>query len=135
MRPRTVRPAAHRAVAVVATCVLLACGVLGIRHEADGAHVRDPLTGVMLHAQALLGTHVASTQADVHGRAADHDADGGECTLDAALHQAAVAAHAPAPCVAAAPAATASAAVLAARAIAIASVLRDAPKTSPPARA
>jgi len=115
--------------------LLLACGVLGLSHEADGAHVRDPRTGAMLHGHALSGTHVESAQPDIHGRADDHDADGGACALDVVLHQAAIAGATFALQVAPAPAAHVPTILAAERAPALASVLRDAPKTSPPARA
>ena len=132
MLPRSARTRLHRAFALVATCVLLACGVLGVRHQADGAHVRDPLTGVMLHAHAMTGAHVQSSSPDVHGRAEDHDTDSGACTLDDAIHQVATSASV-APMLSL-PVVSTSVVTTARtdRDVASASVLRDAPKTSPP---
>ena len=123
------------AVAVAAAVLLLTCGVLGLSHEADGAHVRDPRTGAMLHGHALSGMHVDSAQSDVHGRADDHDADAGVCALDVVIHQAVIASATFVLHAAPAPAASVPTIRIVTRAPALASVLRDAPKTSPPVRA
>ncbi len=133
MSVRTARSAARRLAAIAAALLLLAAGILGLRHEADGAHVRDPRTGAMLHGHALAGTHVASTQPDVHGRADDQDADSGACFLDAVLHQAAAPGAAPVLLAAPARAAPTGSRRAVTHARVLASVLRIAPKTSPPA--
>lgn len=87
----------------------------------------------MLHGHALAGTHVASTQPDIHGRADDQDADGGACVLDAVLHQAAAPGAAPVLFTAPSVAAPTPSLHAVTPARVLASVLRIAPKTSPPA--
>lgn len=133
MSARTARSWTQRLAAFACALLLVTAGVLGLRHEADGAHVRDPLTGAMLHGHTLAGTHVASAQLDFHGRADDQDAGDGVCVLDAALHQAAAPVAAPVPLAAPAVVARPPALRPVARASALASVLVVAPKTSPPA--
>src|SRR5439155_23484451 len=59
---------------------------LGARHEAQVAHVVDPNTGELRHAEHLVGHHT-TTQSDVHGTPAPGDHDG--CSILAAIHQAA----------------------------------------------
>jgi len=104
------------------------CGVLGRRHEAQVAHVVDPATGLVVHAQHLAGHHDPSKHSDIHGQddAGDHDA----CALSAAIHQAAISTAAPV-------VARTTSAELAldpprARAALAADIYRFAPKTSPP---
>jgi hypothetical protein len=131
---RLTRTAAERAIAIAIAVLLVTAGMLGLRHEADGAHVRDPLTGVMLHAHALSGAHVDSSQSDVHGRADDHDADNAACALDVAMHQAAAVGSGPTQLAARVAATFTHVELATARVTASSSVLRIAPKTSPPQR-
>lgn len=122
---------AARAVAVTTAVILLAVGLLGARHEAEAAHVRDH-QGTLHHAQELAEHHHEGAVAHLHGREVhDHE---GPCTLLAITHQTIVAA----------PRFVTSTALVIERAVAIPPVhttrgsiapYRLAPKTSPPARA
>ncbi len=68
-------------VACVAAIWLVACGVLGARHQARAAHFIDA------HGQAFHGSHMSgehtTNQSDIHARdsAPDHDV----CTIAASL--------------------------------------------------
>ena len=120
------------AIAVVAaTCILLA-HLISLRHETTVAHVRDSV-GALAHAHALAEYHAISTAQHLHGNADTNHIDVG-CVLHAGLEQSTILAHAPALAVVIAPVAQTLAAPppLAA---APSSVLRFAPKTSPPALA
>jgi hypothetical protein len=123
-----VRSRTSRIVVAAIAVLFVTSGLLGRRHEAQIAHVLDPSTGLVVHAQHLDGHHAPSKSSDIHGQAdgGDHDA----CALSAAIHQFAVAVVAPA-------VAHATPAILAldtpcSRAAALADVYRFAPKTSPP---
>jgi hypothetical protein len=85
VRQRTV--GARVLVAAIAL-LFVTSGVLGRRHEAQVAHVTDPTTGAVVHAQHLAGHHDQTKHSDVHGQvgAGDHDA----CALSATIHQAAI---------------------------------------------
>jgi hypothetical protein len=79
---------------VAALAVLfVTSGVLGIRHEAQVAHVLDRSTGLVVHAQHLSGHHAPNKSSDIHGQAdgGDHDAR----PLSAAVHQPAISCGAP----------------------------------------
>lgn len=128
-----VRNTATRAVALAVACVLLLCGVLGLRHQADGLHIRDQRTGVMLHAQAMSGAHVEGESPDIHGRVGDHDADDGVCAVDLATHQAAAKASAGPALAPAVRPQVRMLALVADHATCRERLLTDAPKTSPPA--
>jgi len=116
-------------VLVAALAVLfVTSGVLGIRHEAQVAHVLDRSTGLIVHAQHLAGHHAPNKSSDIHGQAdgGDHDA----CALSAAIHQPAISGGT-------AIVAFATPSLLAfdpprGRAAVAADVYRFAPKTSPP---
>jgi hypothetical protein len=72
----------RRALAAVTAIWLIACGVLGARHEARAAHYFDA-HGQAFHASKMTGQHTTS-QSDVHARdsAPDHD----PCSLVTAHH-------------------------------------------------
>jgi hypothetical protein len=119
----------RRAVAALSAALLLVIGLLGARHEAEVAHVRDG-KGNFVHAQKLADHHEAGPAAHLHSRAEHRHA--GDCELLAFLH---------APAVSATPVAAIAAPALADElgAPPIATVHRAiagyrlAPKTSPPA--
>jgi hypothetical protein len=67
---------------------LVVGSALGMRHEAQVAHVLDRGTGLVVHASQLAGHHEDGRQSDIHGQA-DPDADHADCAVSAALHQAA----------------------------------------------
>jgi hypothetical protein len=120
----------RRAVAALSAALLIIVGLLGARHEAEVAHVRDR-KGDVVHAQRLAEHHEAGPTAHMHSREASRH-DLGACDLVAALHAAVVSSRPPA-------------------AVAVAAIARDlgeppiavihgaiagyrlAPKTSPPA--
>lgn len=120
----------RRAVAALSAALLVVVGLLGARHEAEVAHVRDRM-GEFVHAQRLSDHHEAGPAAHLHGRD-DHRHAPGACGLLAVLH---------APAVSSRPVALAAAPAVARdlEAPAIAPVhgaiagYRLAPKTSPPA--
>jgi len=123
-----VRSRTARVVVAAIAVLFVTSGVLGRRHEAQIAHVVDPSTGLVVHAQHLDGHHAPSKSSDIHGQSdpGDHDA----CALSAAIHQAAISAIATV-------VAHARPAVIAldpprSRAAVPADVYRFAPKTSPP---
>ena len=125
----------NRATRALAACISLAFvagGVLGARHEAQTAHVRDS-RGVVVHASQLSECHAEAGPADFHRQAApDLDEHERACAIALALHQAASDSVAR-PSVAIAHASTdAPAATLPARDSAPRGVYRLAPKTSPP---
>ena len=66
----------RRTVAAITAIWLIACGVLGARHEARAAHYFDA-HGQAFHGSKMAGEHTTS-QSDVHARdtAPDHDACG-----------------------------------------------------------
>ncbi len=127
------RNTATRALALAVACALLLGGVLGLKHQADGLHIRDQRTGVMLHAQAMSGAHVEGECPDIHGRVGDHDADDGGCAVDLATHQAAAKASGAPALVPAVRPHDCVLALVAARTNGRVRLLTDAPKTSPPA--
>jgi hypothetical protein len=120
----------YRAVAALSAAVLLFIGLLGARHEAEVAHVRDQ-RGDLVHAQELADHHHSGPTAHLHSRD-DHDHAPGACMLLAALHASAVASRPPAAIVAAVVAHDIAAPPIAAVHGGIAGY-RLAPKTSPPA--
>lgn len=64
----------------------VACGVLGLRHQAQVDHVRDARTGAVHHAPRMIGAHCADEPTpDVHGRA-DVDGEDAPCELGSAHH-------------------------------------------------
>jgi hypothetical protein len=128
--PRAAR--SRRAVAALAGLWLLVVGTLGLRHEAQVAHVVDPRTGELWHGSALVGTH-SGTDSDYHATR-DRDSDSDACEICAALHQAATS---PSSWHVALPATAFVATQLATCAHDVRSelVYRLAPKTSPPSRA
>ncbi len=77
---------ARRVLAAVACLSFVAAGVLGMRHEAQVAHVLDPHTGELHHAISLVGHHHGA-QSDVHP-SPDGQPDDGPCEISKALHQA-----------------------------------------------
>jgi hypothetical protein len=120
----------YRAVAALSAALLLFVGLLGARHEAEVAHVRDQ-RGDLVHAQELADHHHSGPAAHLHGRA-DHDHAPGACALLAALHASAVAPRPPAVVVASVAEHDLAAPPIAAPHGGIAGY-RLAPKTSPPA--
>lgn len=121
----------RRAVAALAAALLMAVGVLGARHEAEVAHVRDQ-KGDLVHAQELAEHHHgAASSAHLHGTEA-HGHAPGACALLAVVHAPALAARAPAAAAALAIAHDLQPPPIAAVHGAIAGY-RLAPKTSPPA--
>ncbi|HSK04467.1 MAG TPA: hypothetical protein VK932_24600 [Kofleriaceae bacterium] len=120
----------YRAAAALSAALLLFVGLLGARHEAEVAHVRDQ-RGDLVHAQELADHHHSGSAAHLHGRA-DHGHAPGACALLAALHASAVAPRPPAAVVAALVAYDLAAPLTAAVHGGIAGY-RLAPKTSPPA--
>lgn len=123
-------PRTSRAVAAFTAVWLVLCGVLALRHDGKTAHGLDAL-GRVVHAAQLTGHHVAGGQADFHGQA-DPDADHGACELSVASHAAAIVSPARHDLVVARATALPVYAP-ASPALAIRSVYRQAPKTSPPA--
>jgi len=119
----------YRGVAAITACLVFACGLLAMRHEASTPHTRDRAGG-FVHAHALTGHHTDQTS-DVHGQR-NPDADGGECAVLTASHQAASAAIAPPAVAAQVVALRAPAAQRTTTFIAETRVYRLAPKTSPP---
>jgi hypothetical protein len=120
--------AASRLCAALTALWFVACGVMGLRHQAEVSHVRDAGSGVLRHAPRIIGTHSGGT--DVHG-CRDQQDDHGICGLGP-LDQPAVSSSVeiePAHDVwrAAIVASSPESATLAAR-----QVFRLAPKTSPP---
>lgn len=68
--------------------MLVACGVLALRHEANHAHVRDAFTGVISHA-ARSNCHDTNANTHVHSSPDGRDRDLGPCSLTtASIHQA-----------------------------------------------
>jgi hypothetical protein len=120
----------YRVVAALGAALLLFVGLLGARHAAEVAHVRDQ-RGDLVHAQELADHHHGGPAAHLHGRAG-HDHAPGVCALLAALHASAVAPRSPAAVVAALAACDLAAPLTAAVHGGIAGY-RLAPKTSPPA--
>jgi hypothetical protein len=120
----------RRAVAALSAVLLIAIGLLGARHEAEVAHVRDQ-NGDLVHAQELADDHEAGPAAHLHGRD-DHAHAPGVCALLAVVHAPALAAPAPAAALAPAIAHELGAPPIASVHRAIAAY-RLAPKTSPPA--
>jgi hypothetical protein len=84
----------RRAAAALSAVLLIVAGLLGARHEAEVAHVRDQ-KGDLVHALKLADHHQTSPAAHLHGRE-DHSHAAGACTLLAVLHAPAVAARPPA---------------------------------------
>jgi hypothetical protein len=122
----------RRALAAAVGVWFLIAGVLGMRHEANVAHVVDPNTGELRHASGMVGAHTA-THSDYHAARGDH-ADTDVCALSAALHQAVDGATA-AIVAFAAPSVTPVSQHLDALLIRALDVYRFAPKTSPPLHA
>jgi len=120
----------RRAAAALSAVFLLLVGVLGARHEAEVAHVRDQ-RGDFVHAQQLADHHESGAAADMHSRD-EHRHVAGACGLIAILHGSAVSARAPAVAAAAAVEGDLGAPPSAAVHGGIAGY-RLAPKTSPPA--
>lgn len=79
-------PRARRVLAAVACCSLVLASILGMRHEAQVAHVLDPHTGELHEATAFVGHH-NGTQSDYHA-SSDGTSDDGPCAISTALHQA-----------------------------------------------
>jgi hypothetical protein len=131
MRASHAHAATRRLLAALASIWLVAGVVLASRHEAQVAHVVDARSGLVTHADRLVGAHTSDVS-DIHGTSPAHQGEG-ECGICAALHQAArpVAHRAP---VAIAPL-RAVATVFSVRQVFSTRVLgyRLAPKTSPPA--
>ena len=64
--------------------------VVGLRHEANVAHVVDGTTGKTFHAQQLTEHHCENGEQHAHGhRSTGNDGDFDECDMGASLHQAA----------------------------------------------
>ncbi len=82
----------RRAAAALSAVLLIVVGLLGARHEAEVAHVRDQ-KGDLVHAQELADHHHAGPSAHLHGRE-DHDHAPGACSLLAVLHASADASRA-----------------------------------------
>ncbi len=120
----------RRAVAAVAAALLVVIGLLGARHEAEVAHVRDQ-RGDLVHAQELAEHHHTGPAAHLHGRE-DHAHAPGACALLATLHASATASRPLAAAVAPGVAHDLGAPPIAAVHGGIAGY-RLAPKTSPPA--
>ena len=120
----------RRAVAALSAVLLVAIGLLGARHEAEVAHVRDQ-RGDLVHAQELADHHHTGPTAHLHGRDG-HAHDAGACALLAFHHAPAVAARPSGVALAPAVAHELGAPPIAAVHAAIAGY-RLAPKTSPPA--
>ena len=117
----------RRAIAIAACAWLVLAGLLGLRHEADVAHVVDG-RGAFVHAVRAIG-HRAARAEHLHERAAGDRGD--DCSLAAALRQPGVTRAA----IALVPARSVPRALAApaARATTIAAAIyRLAPKTSPP---
>jgi hypothetical protein len=108
-------------------------GLLGMRHEANVAHVVDPVTGEIHHASARQLERHTGTQSDYH-TASPHDCGDDVCPTSAALHQAIDLATARATVVVTSAHDT-LAEISSSTTAAIAAVYRLAPKTSPPTRA
>jgi len=128
---RGARAAARWCAALTALWLVL-CGVLGLRHQAVVDHARDDRSGSLVHAPRMTGHHDARTVGtDLHGR---HDAgeDDGPCAL-VSVHPASIAqpAHVADVVAIGRPVARIERAVQ--PAIPAESILRLAPKTSPPA--
>jgi hypothetical protein len=119
-----------RTVAFAACAWLVLASVLGLRHEAEVAHVAGAHGEVLHGARAI--DHHDHGRAELHLHAGDGDADADECWLSVALHQPGAPA---APLALAVDASTsrAPAAPIAREAGGRATLLRFAPKTSPPA--
>src|SRR5215216_3882013 len=83
----------RRAVAALSAALLIVVGLLGARHEAEVAHVRDQ-QGDLVHAQKLAEDHEAGRAADMHSREAHRHAPGA-CALIAALHGSAISTRPP----------------------------------------
>ena len=73
----------RKAFALIAGACLVLAGVLGARHEANVAHVVDPITGELCHAASIDGTHRGGSS-DYHGASRDH-AGGDACAIAAAM--------------------------------------------------
>ncbi|MEO8704492.1 MAG: hypothetical protein ABI867_30845, partial [Kofleriaceae bacterium] len=118
----------RRAIALVTSMLVLACGVLALRHQATVVHVHD-VSGAEVHASTV-DCHDSTRPTHVHEAPEQPAHDAGACALTGVLHgnPAAITEHrelAVLPVVETSPA------------IAIvhfrqASLLRAAPKTSPP---
>jgi hypothetical protein len=120
----------RRAAAALSAVLLVAVGLLGARHGAEVAHVRDQ-KGDLVHAQELADHHQTGPAAHLHARD-DHAHAPGACALLAFLHAPAVAARPPGAALTLAVAHDLGAPPVAAVHTAIAGY-RLAPKTSPPA--
>jgi hypothetical protein len=119
----------RRSLAATVAFWLVLAGMLGMWHEAHVAHVVDPHTGEVRHAERLVGH--TSTDSDYHG-AADRDTDDDVCAISTALHQAARSDTAPRSARAPRVELRSPSARTLDVAIAAANVYRLAPKTSPP---
>jgi hypothetical protein len=120
----------RRAVAALSAALLIVMGLLGARHEAEVAHVRDG-NGDLVHGQELAEHHENGAAAHMHGRE-DHSHIEGACGLLAVLHAPAVASRPPAALVPLAVSHELTVPAIAAVHGAI-PAYRLAPKTSPPA--
>jgi hypothetical protein len=120
----------RRAVAALSAALLIVVGLLGARHEAEVAHVRDR-RGDFVHAQKLVDHHEVGPVAHMHS-SEEHRHAPGPCALLAALHGSAVSSRPPA-AIAALPAAHDLGAPLIAAVHGAIAGYRLAPKTSPPA--
>jgi hypothetical protein len=125
-RRRTTR----RVVALAACVWLVLAGVLGLRHEAGTAHVAGA-HGEVLHGARAIDHHDRGAD-ERHFHAGAGHADDDECWLTTALHQAGAPAS-PITLIAAATPGRAPAAPAARTAAGRSTLLRFAPKTSPPA--
>jgi len=120
----------RRAVAALSAALLMAVGLLGARHAAEVAHVRDR-KGDFVHAQKLADHHEVGPAAHMHS-SEEHRHAAGACALLAVLHGSAVSSRPPAVIAAPATARDLGTPPIAAVHGAIAGY-RLAPKTSPPA--
>ncbi len=119
----------QKAVALLAACLVVACNLVALHHQASVGHALDTRTGLAVHAP-LSACHHAVDQTHAHQVPADRDLDA--CELAAALHQSVVAQGAPAIAVTeVAPIAPATF-VPACAPLVRTTVLHVAPKTSPP---
>jgi hypothetical protein len=121
----------HKAIALLAACLLIVCNLVALAHQAAVAHVLDARTGLARHA---LTTSCRDAAEQTHAHQVPGQPDLDSCELTAALHQPAVAGTSPVLAVTAlAPIAHPS--TVAPPAIVLGSaLLHVAPKTSPPPR-
>jgi len=68
--------------------MFLVAGVLGMRHASEVAHVRDPHSGDVVHAQELAERHEHGAAHHLHGTAAPDHHGVGACSLLAVVHAA-----------------------------------------------